>query len=152
MGKQKGLAGWSWHIEFLHLDENDSRRDKRRCKYYIRDGKCYLDGTKCMGSSHCMSYEEVVEYFGESTIKAHREPLLPSKVPCSIPFDYIETKFKKVGLPIRYEDNKLTLLIDGEEVRFLYPDAFEKGFLIKTPEIEECIKRDLRESKKQSKS
>lgn len=49
----------STQIEFLKMKENDSRRDKRRCEYYLsEENYCCRYNTRCIGSSHCAEYLE----------------------------------------------------------------------------------------------
>ena len=52
----------SWQIHYPRMSANDTRRDKRRCVYYL-NAKCYCDdlvwyGKKCRGSSQCPKYKE----------------------------------------------------------------------------------------------
>lgn len=63
MGKSKKLTGHPWHLEYLHMSESDSRRDKRKCKYfyisqYTREGRCIKKHINCFGSAHCSNYQE----------------------------------------------------------------------------------------------
>jgi hypothetical protein len=53
------MTGVPWHIEKLHLDENDKRRNKNRCIFYDRSsGLCFSRKLKCIGSAHCEKYKE----------------------------------------------------------------------------------------------
>ena len=154
--KQKeNLTGFSWHIGYLKMDDFDERRDKRRCVYYVDESKekdkdkycadikvnyCRIAGVRCKGSSHCGNYKEVGEKPDKSVYKPTR---VIASIPCSIPMaTEIHTKDKKVGFLVKYKDKTLTLLINGKECGYLYPQAFEQGYLIATPEIEKCIKND----------
>ena len=51
-----------YHIGYLKMDENDSRRDKRRCIYFERNENCSSycrrNSVRCPGSSHCQFYNE----------------------------------------------------------------------------------------------
>lgn len=62
MNDKRNLTGHPWHIEYLKMDENDSRRDKRRCIYFERNttynSYCKRNGGKCVSSSHCQDYSE----------------------------------------------------------------------------------------------
>ncbi len=54
-----GNMGTASHVEYLHMKENDIRRDKRRCIYYHSDKSyCGKNFGKCVGSSHCKKYTE----------------------------------------------------------------------------------------------
>lgn len=59
---KRKLTGHPWHIEFLKMAENDTRRDKRKCRYFLRDEShknyCQKNFGNCIGSSHCSFYEE----------------------------------------------------------------------------------------------
>lgn len=56
-----------WHIGFAKMNESDTRRHRAHCLFYNYDNKecmtaaspCY--GSKCGGSSHCMSYKEEIK-------------------------------------------------------------------------------------------
>lgn len=51
------LQGSPWHVGYVRMKENDSRRDKRRCLYYhSEENYCSRYGAKCHGSSHCSQY------------------------------------------------------------------------------------------------
>ena len=54
-----------YHIGYLKMNENDSRRDKRRCIYFerndISDSYCKKSLVKCISSSHCQYYNENIE-------------------------------------------------------------------------------------------
>ena len=50
------LAGTPWHIGYVTKDEDDPRRDKRKCLYYT-DGYCSDRFGQCVGSSHCTRYK-----------------------------------------------------------------------------------------------
>ena len=54
------LSGTPWHTEFIKMNENDFRRHKSRCKYYINEyDHCSYYSQKCIGSSHCLYYKEL---------------------------------------------------------------------------------------------
>lgn len=56
MGLNK-LEGIPWHIERFHRSENDDRRHKSRCVYYL-NGMCKKNYCKCFSSAHCDYYIE----------------------------------------------------------------------------------------------
>ena len=62
MFDSKKLTGFSWHKEYLKMDENDSRRDKRKCIHFSRTESnknyCKKNYMNCIGSSHCSFYEK----------------------------------------------------------------------------------------------
>lgn len=145
------LTGTSWHTEFVTMKPWDYRRDKRRCIYYGENNSCN-NNTRCIGSSHCDNYKEKPQDHtsGEfnSAIKIEKNKTIKPKVldsiPCTIPIaTYIETKNKKMGILVTYKNKIITLLINGKECKYPYPEAFQNGHLISTPEIEECIKKDI---------
>lgn len=51
-----------WHVDCLQKKEDDPRRHKSRCKYYINDN-CKLKNFKCIGSAHCMDYGESINNY-----------------------------------------------------------------------------------------
>ena len=63
-----GNVGTAIHIEYLHMQEDDSRRDKRRCIHYRSTNNfCAKDMGKCLGSSHCKKYREKVTRVNSGT-------------------------------------------------------------------------------------
>ena len=72
MTKVKNLAGSPWHKEFLHMDEDDHKRDRRRCIYYVKDEKhCTYQNTVCFGATHCKNYKE---YEKVTEVKSDSKP------------------------------------------------------------------------------
>ena len=58
MDDKRKLTGHPWHVEFLTMDENDTRRHKKRCVYYSQNNSCRKNCGTCIGSSHCSYYKE----------------------------------------------------------------------------------------------
>ena len=58
MDDKRKLTGHPWHVEFLKMDENDTRRHKKRCVYYSQNNSCRKNCGACIGSSHCPYYKE----------------------------------------------------------------------------------------------
>lgn len=59
-----------WHLETLHRQDNDPRRHRSRCKYYNKKTSyCSRRSGKCMGSAHCMEYEEPKEEKSKNNTK-----------------------------------------------------------------------------------
>ena len=53
------MTGTPWHLETLHMNEDDERRHKSRCIHYKKANKyCTKLKTKCPGSAHCDYYKE----------------------------------------------------------------------------------------------
>ena len=77
MDDRRKLTGHPWHIRYLKMDENDTRRDKRRCIHFsneFHENYCQKNFTKCIGSSHCPFYKDLREGRGvtvgkESSVK-----------------------------------------------------------------------------------
>ena len=57
MDDKRKLTGHPWHVGYLKMDEDDTRRHKRRCIYYLQNNNCRKCGM-CGGSSHCSFYKE----------------------------------------------------------------------------------------------
>lgn len=54
------MTGSPWQVERVHRAEGDSRRSKKKCKYF-NNGECSCEKIRsftCFGSAHCMSYRE----------------------------------------------------------------------------------------------
>ena len=47
------------------------------------------------------------------------------------------------GFLVKYKNKTMTILIKGNECKYVYPNAFQDGYLKTTSEIEACIKKDL---------
>lgn len=66
MNDKRKLTGHPWHIGYLKMDENDTRRDKRKCIHFLRDDShknyCQKNYVNCVGSSHCPYYKEEQNY------------------------------------------------------------------------------------------
>ncbi len=62
MNNGRRMPDTPWHIGYAKKDEDDPRRDKRRCVYYA-SGHCQYRKERCFGSSHCGNYSEVRRYF-----------------------------------------------------------------------------------------
>lgn len=62
MADKRQLTGYPWHVEYIKMDKNDTRRDKRRCEYFLRDEShnnyCQKIFGRCFGSSHCPYYKK----------------------------------------------------------------------------------------------
>lgn len=59
------LPDTPWHVDIVKKDEADPRRHKSRCIHY-QSGRCGWRGNysgRCIGSSHCMDYNESYEEF-----------------------------------------------------------------------------------------
>ena len=37
MNDKRSLSGQPWHIGYLKMNENDTRRDKRKCIYFLKN-------------------------------------------------------------------------------------------------------------------
>lgn len=57
MDDKRKLTGQPWHIRYLKMAENDTRRDKRRCIHF-HENYCHKNFTNCVGSSHCPYYKD----------------------------------------------------------------------------------------------
>lgn len=57
--KLGGLLGTPWHVGFITKKEDDPRRDKRRCLYYISSTKHCKINVFCNGSAHCKDYRDL---------------------------------------------------------------------------------------------
>ena len=65
----KGRLDTPHHIEFLRKDEDDERRDKRRCLFFTKNKCSYYNG-QCIGSSHCNYYQEDKQKAAKRSSKA----------------------------------------------------------------------------------
>ena len=152
--QKENLSGFPWHIGYVTMDDFDERRDKRRCIYYVDESKekdngcvdakinyCRIAGVRCKGSSHCGNYKEVGE---KVKVPEKSKPRFLVSIPCSIPLcTEIITKDGKHGVFVKYEEKMMVICVNGNEAKFQYPQAFEKGYLKTTPEIDAYIKNDL---------
>lgn len=97
----KGWMDTPHHIEFLRKDENDERRDKRRCLFFTKNKCSYYNG-QCIGSSHCNYYQEDKQKASKRSSKAttHRTSgRRPSKKPvCADPIAPEKLMFKNTLL------------------------------------------------------
>lgn len=62
MGDVSRMQGTPWHAERVHRAEGDDRRYRGRCKHFNYESEeCRYRFGKCIGSSHCDSYEAISE-------------------------------------------------------------------------------------------
>lgn len=62
MSKSRYLTGTPWHVERMTRQEGDPRRHKSRCIYYAPKSKtCDYKNGACIGSAHCMEYNEIID-------------------------------------------------------------------------------------------
>lgn len=55
------LGGSPWHLEYASVERenNGKRRDKRKCRYYSKNNRCFYGKMYyCCGSSRCEVYSE----------------------------------------------------------------------------------------------
>lgn len=72
------MTGTPWHLETLHMSEDDERRHKSRCIHYKKANKsCAKFKTKCPGSAHC-------DYYKEDPARVRATPE-PERLPYSTP-------------------------------------------------------------------
>lgn len=73
----KEIFDTPYHIGYLKMDENDSRRDKRRCVHFDRiegcKSYCKKNFCRCPGSSHCKFYCEDMEKYIEEINDINRQ-------------------------------------------------------------------------------
>ena len=71
--KLREMFDTPYHIGYVKMTENDSRRDKRRCIYFERNDVsnsfCKYIYCRCPGSSHCKYYNENIEDVEKINIK-----------------------------------------------------------------------------------
>jgi hypothetical protein len=143
----KGWMDTPHHIEFLRKDENDERRDKRRCLFFTKNKCSYYNG-QCIGSSHCNYYQEDKQKASKRSSKAttHRTSgRRPSKKPvCADPIAPEKLMFKNTLLEAQrrnvqamynvaqfYEYGK-GVQQDYEQAEYWYKLAADNGKLRKT--------------------
>lgn len=146
------ISGTPWHVGFVHMDSDDHKRDKRLCIHYGGNNTCKGKFKSCIGSSHCDFYKEKPKSAEHKTTNKpiHNKPVKPKElvsIECSIPLgESIETSDGNYGFLVKYKNKTMTILINGNECKYVYPYAFQDGYLKMTPEIEKCISNDLRKA------
>lgn len=164
MGGKGKFNDFGWHNEFrsvnrkkekaadcIYLDE-DRTCNCKKCMYYL--GKCFYS-TFCpfrekekIAEAKKEPYRLPEEKITEPVVKKMR-PLL--KCPLSVGAK-ITTKHGQKGqvIGIDYTKNRLVIQFEDndEPTRFLYPDAFEKGFLIAEKEFQTYIMKQIQKSLK----
>lgn len=129
MGKNQ-LPDTPWKMGFVKKDENDPRKHKSRCVYYIDrqyfcgSSSCYMQ--KCIGSSHCKFYniktkEEAEEDESQKKIEFHVKYTFYRSKYCSKTIVHKGKKYYKIYLSetdvvfYPYDDNltvsKLNLIV-----------------------------------------
>ena len=53
------MVGTPWHVGKFERQEDDPRRHRVRCKHYNKvDKNCFKRNGRCIGSAHCLEYDE----------------------------------------------------------------------------------------------
>ena len=63
-----------WHVGYVKMSEDDTRRDKRRCVHYQKGNLCPYH-SHCIGSSHCHDYKEAEDYNPLHELQAQTQPI-----------------------------------------------------------------------------
>lgn len=134
------MEGTSWHVGYIKMSENDTKRHKSRCKYYNKE-ECDYYNYKCPGSSHCSQYRELVKKPG---IKRVDEQI---KLPMSniVLHGKFVVKYLEDNEIIEYEIGK-NIGINAPLVKKIYNYNINSVFELNGSKIK-LIKKELYEKK-----
>lgn len=99
MGNLLGLEGTPWHITYLKSSD-EGRRDRRGCKFYIKDNMCSKGGT-CLGGRYCIEYEKIERSVNIKSTKKVEKKFLKEKISGGFTI-----KFESDEEPLCYEIGK----------------------------------------------
>ena len=125
------MVGTPWHIERYERQKDDPRRHRSRCKHFERNKKsCYKRNGKCIGSAHCLEYEEIV--CNKQVEFCAKNPKAQKEVKTTV-----QEKFCKIGEKVKhvkYGEGEV-IAMDGKAVTIRFSNNRETKF-----DIQACIK------------
>ena len=131
------LAGTPTHIEYLHKKPYDKRRNKNKCKYYVKEtNRCWLRSENCFGSAHCNKYREIV-------VQSDAKENVSAKTQQNKKIDYKKSvRFCKKGAKIehKYLGKGIVLMVDDNTITIRFVDGKTSKFDIKTVLDKKIIK------------
>lgn len=108
MGINNYLTGTPWHIEKFTRQENDPRRHRSRCIYYISESKhCSYRCGQCIGSAHCSHYKENTITPVTEVPKEIKNPTMEFSGVKDIPLSQVKIDSSKAKEPSEAKVHKL---------------------------------------------
>ena len=126
MGIARTMTGSPWHVGTIRLSENEERRHRSRCRYYVKKDRCNIKGT-CYGSSHCNLYDELSN---EEKIQAKYRSKTQTECRIKKPKEPHQerTKLPKINTRPKTEDNVVNNIAIGAVVK--HPE-YGKGKVVR---------------------
>ncbi|MBV6544661.1 hypothetical protein HT668_05405 [Ursidibacter maritimus] len=139
MSRRGMLSGSPWHVEYLRKAEDEPKRDRRKCKYYVDDDfqQCRILYKKCYGSRYCEHYSVSEIYKRTKKVLNQIEPL--QKV-YEISYGKEISKHLFIGNSIEHQYYGLGKIIhlEGNSITLLF-----KLFNERTLDLETCIRNNF---------
>lgn len=127
------MVGTPWHIERYERQEDDPRRHRSRCKHFERNKKsCYKRNGKCIGSAHCLEYEEIV-----CNKQTQNEPYAKKPIIQGATKEKSCEKFFEIGSKVKhmkYGEGEV-IAVDVKTITIRFSNDRETKF-----DIQSCIK------------
>lgn len=108
MARINRMVGTPWHVERFERKEDDPRRHRTRCRYYVSQSKhCTYRCGVCIGSAHCSHYDEKVEQQVVEQQEKVMQTLKPFSGVKEIDLNLIEVDLSKAETPKKSKVDKL---------------------------------------------
>lgn len=151
MSDRGKFSGFSWHNEYHSELKKGKPAD---CVFLSVERVCenkksvyYMN--KCFVASICPLRQKENE-LAKISVEAKTQTKPAKKVyKCTIPLNTkIITKKGVIGTFVKFitEKQEIVVSFNGSESKYLYPDAFIKGFLFVEKSIEKNIENDIKEA------
>jgi len=95
-----------FHITFLKKDDDDPRRDKRRCEFYNKEN-CNFRDCNCMGSAHCPYYKENIFSELKKLVINNNSSLTNKNNISELKLSNLSNKFIKIYKVYHQENNSI---------------------------------------------
>lgn len=135
------LGGSPWHIEYASVEreDNEKRRDKRNCRYYSKNNRCFYEKMYyCCGSSKCEVYSEKDNIVTKKSSKSE-------KVESYIIKNHDEKRLK-VGSKIKLKDLEDNEILFFEIVKKQDEDFIENKICADSPLAKEVVKAKINDT------
>lgn len=115
MGRSS-MQGTPWHYEYLKSENEDTRRNRKKCIYY-KNGMCEKKFIKCNSTIHCEDYRENKKYstkkiiIGNTLLNKNKETTRQLRKMTNK--EYVEL-FKSSGKKYK---GYLTVKIENEQIK-----------------------------------
>lgn len=130
MANLSELEGTPWQITYLKSNE-DGKRDRRSCKFYISGDDCSKGG-RCHGGRYCLEFEKKEKIKAKNRFKIENNVIGKEKVSGSFTIKFDDDKeliTKRIGKDIN-EEALLVDIVKNTPINGKFEINGEKGIVI----------------------